>query len=221
MSGVERSSPRWASVVLDVDFTLAGVEGIDWLAARRGAVVASRVQDMTARAMRGEIPLDAVYGERLAIIRPGVDDIAALAAAYEAHVAPGARETIAALRAAGVCLALVSGGIRQAILPMARALGFADGELHAVEVRVDGGGAYAGFDSASPLATQEGKPVVVRSLALPRPVLAVGDGSTDAAIRPVVDTFAAFTGFARRATVVRAADLVIESFSHLREVVLP
>ena len=59
---------RFASVVLDVDSTLCGVEGIDWLAQRRGGDVARRVRELTDRAMNGEIPLDSVYGERLAML---------------------------------------------------------------------------------------------------------------------------------------------------------
>lgn len=207
-------------MVLDVDSTLTSVEGIDWLARRRGAEMTDAVRAMTDRAMRGEIPLDSVYGERLALIRPTRADVEALARAYEAHVAPGALETIAALRATGVRVVLVSGGLREAIAPMALSLGFTEDALHAVDVRFDGDGAYAGFDTTSPLTTQDGKPRVVRALALPRPVLAVGDGSTDAAMRPAVEAFAAFVGFVRREPVVRAADLVIDSFHMLREVVL-
>src|SRR5690349_3349100 len=84
--------PRFGSVILDVDSTVAALEGIDWLAARRGADVAARVAEATERAMRGEIPLDAVYGERLALVRPGRDDLAALAAAYQEAAVPGAAE---------------------------------------------------------------------------------------------------------------------------------
>ena len=35
---------KFASVVLDVDSTLCGVEGIDWLAQRRGPEMADRVR---------------------------------------------------------------------------------------------------------------------------------------------------------------------------------
>jgi phosphoserine phosphatase len=45
--------PRFASVFLDVDSTLCGVEGIDFLAQRRGPDVAARVTEATERAMRG------------------------------------------------------------------------------------------------------------------------------------------------------------------------
>ena len=65
-----------------------------------------------------------------------------------------------------------------------------------------------------------GKRTVVESLALPPRVLAVGDGATDLAIRPVVDAFAAFTGFVRRNAVVQDADLVVDSFDQLTDIVL-
>ena len=207
-------------VVLDVDSTVAGIEGIDWLAERRGAGVAAQVAAMTDRAMRGEIALDAVYGERLALIQPTRAEIDALGAAYRAAVAPGAAATIARLQAAGVVVVLVSGGLREAILPLARDVGVADGDVHAVGIRFGEGGAYAGFDEGSPLATQGGKPVVVARLGLPAPVLAVGDGATDLAMRPAVAAFAAYTGFVARDAVVRGADHVIDSFARLEALVL-
>jgi phosphoserine phosphatase len=214
------ATPRFATVVLDVDSTLSGIEGIDWLAARRGPVVERHVAELTDRAMRGEIALDAVYGERLAAVRPTRAEIAALADAYVDAIAPGAASTVARLHAAGVRVVLVSGGLRQAILPLATTLGVAGADVHAVDVRLDDEGGYAGFDVESPLATQAGKPVVVAALALPRPLLAVGDGATDAALRAVADAFVAYTGFARRDAVVAVADHQVSSFTQLLELVL-
>jgi phosphoserine phosphatase len=214
------STPRFASVILDVDSTVAGIEGIDWLAEMRGADVAARVAAMTDQAMRGELALDAVYGERLALIRPTRAEIDALAEAYRAAVAPGAAATIGALQAAGVRVVLISGGLREAILPLAHDIGIIDDRVHAVGVRFGADGAYAGFDEASPLATQGGKPVVVARLALPAPVLAVGDGATDLAMRPAVQAFAAWTGFVRRDAVVRGADHDLDSFARLEALVL-
>ena len=206
-------------MILDVDSTLCGIEGVDWLAARRGPEMAARVVALTEQAMQGLIPLDAVYGERLALIRPSRDDVAALAAAYVGALSRGAADALRRLRAAGLAVVLVSGGLREAILPVALQLGFIAGDVHAVGVAFDEAGAYAGYDRASPLATQAGKRTLVESLALPRPALAVGDGSTDAAMRPAVDAFAAFTGFVRREPVVRAADIELASFDELAELV--
>lgn len=210
--------PRFASVVLDVDSTVAGIEGIDWLAGRRGTDVAVRVAGLTDRAMRGEIALEQVYGERLALIRPTRDEVSALAQEYVRAVAPGARELIARCRDAGVRTALVSGGLREAILPLARMLGVPEHDLHAVPVRFDDAGEYAGIGE-SPLTTQQGKEAVVRSLRLPAPALAVGDGATDVAMRAVTGTLAAYTGFARRDAVVRAADHEVDSFPRLEALI--
>jgi phosphoserine phosphatase len=213
--------PRFMSVIIDVDSTLCSIEGIDWLASRRGPDVAAEIVRLTTRAMDGAIPLDAVYGDRLAIIRPTSAEVADLAQAYFDALAPGARETIFRLRGEGVLLALVSGGIRQAIRPLARELGFSDGSLHAVSISFDDAGGFLGYDEKSPLATQHGKKHVAAMLELPRPSLAVGDGATDAAMREATDAFAAFTGFVRRNPVVQVADYVVESFRELTGLVLP
>jgi phosphoserine phosphatase len=213
-------SRGFASVVIDVDSTLCGIEGIDWLSELRGADVGEAVAELTDKAMRGEIALDSVYGARLDLVRPSAHEIAALGAAYTMALAPGAADAVAALRRAGRPVVLVSGGFRDAILPVARSRGIADGDVHAVSLRLDAAGNFSGFDERSPLTTATGKAEVVRSLGLPRRVLAVGDGATDLAIRPVVDAFAAFTGYVRRAPVVAGADVSIDSFAQLLELVL-
>ena len=212
--------PRFSSVVLDVDSTLATIEGIDWLAERRAPDVAAAIARLTERAMDGATPLDRVYGERLALVRPTAQEVAALGEAYVAALLPGAHDAVARLHGAGVRVVLVSGGVREAIAPLARRLGVANVSLHAVSLRWDDAGAYAGWDERSPLATADGKRLVVESLALPRPALGVGDGATDLAMRPAVDAFAAFTGVVRREPVAAAADHVVDSFDALATLVL-
>ena len=214
------SDAGFASVVLDVDSTLCGVEGIDWLAARRGPEAGMRIAELTDRAMNGELALDAIYGERLGVVRPSRGDLDALATEYERALAPGAAAAIARMRAAGRRVVLVSGGLRNAILPVARQLGIDDVDVHAVNVLVDGDGEYETYDAHSPMTTAEGKRSVVAALALPRRLVAVGDGATDLAIRPVADAFVAFTGFVRRDPVVAGADAVVDSFDQLVELVL-
>jgi phosphoserine phosphatase len=214
-----RAAPLYASVILDVDSTVAGLEGIDWLARQRGEDVAAAVRELTEASMDGRIPLDEVYGSRLDVIRPSLADLRLLSAEYLGQVAPGARDAIHRMREAGVRVAFVSGGLRQAVLPLVQSLGARPDDLHAVTVILDGNGDYLDFDRTSPLTTQEGKRDAVESLSLPRPSLMVGDGATDLAARDSVDAFAAYTGFVRRQAVVDAADLVVESWDQLLEVV--
>ena len=211
---------RFASVILDVDSTLTSVEGIAWLATRRGPDVTAAVDAMTNDAMTGALPLDAVYAKRLSLVRPSRADLSALATAYSAGLLPGARDALGTIREAGVHVALVSGGLREAILPFAAELGFAAQDVHAVDVRFEPNGSYAGFDPMSPLACAGGKPRIAKTLGLRVPILAVGDGSTDAELKPCVAAFAAFTGVARRESVVAVADYVISRFAELPALVL-
>jgi phosphoserine phosphatase len=211
---------RFASVILDVDSTLCDLEGIDWLARLRGEEMARRCAQLTNRAMGGEISLEAVYGERLDLIRPTRAEMDALGREYTRVIAPDAADVIHELGSAGVRVHLISGGFRRAIEPSARIVGVGVADLHAVDVRWDDAGNYVDFDRSSPLATQLGKPEVVRRLALSRPILAVGDGATDAAMRPAVDSFVAFTAFQRRDAVVRAADAEARGFREIRRIVL-
>lgn len=210
------SAPRFSTVILDVDSTLCTIEGVDWLATRRGPEVEAEVQLATDLAMQGALALESVYGSRLAAIAPTRDDIAALAIAYKQALSPGAAEVISAGRAAGVRWILVSGGLRPAILPLAIELGIPAADVHAVEISFHEDGQYAAFDAASPLTRKGGKPVLVRGLHnLARPMLAVGDGATDAELVAVADAFWCFTGVVERPAVLAAASHQITSFAEL------
>jgi len=217
----------FSGLVLDVDSTLTRVEGIEWLARRRGPAVARQIADMTERAMSGAVALEDVYAARLAVVRPSSADIAALASAYVDGMVPHAREAVATLRARGIELTIVSGGIRQAVEPLASLLGIGLQHVHAVSIAFSADGEYAGFDSTSPLTRRWGKPMLVRELNLARPLLALGDGSTDAELKTctaaggrAVDAFAAFVGVASRPAVVAVADYVVNGFLDLPTVVL-
>jgi phosphoserine phosphatase len=213
-------TPRFASVVLDVDSTVAAVEGIDWLAQLRDPEIAARIAALTADAMTGRRALGDVYAERLEAVRPTREEVQQLADAYVGAVASGAPEVVRRLITAGVRVILVTGGVREAVLPLAAMLGVPDYDVHAVPLEFDDEGAYLRFDPEALTAAEQGKRLVVERLMLERPILAVGDGVTDAEMRPVVDAFAAYVGFIRRPEAVDRADHVLESFADLEHLVL-
>jgi phosphoserine phosphatase len=211
LSAVTRA--RFGTVVFDCDSTLSAIEGIDELAAGQREAISA----LTDAAMRGEVSLEQVYGARLGLIRPGRAAIEALAAQYIAAAVPDVRQTVHALRTRGVEVRIVSGGVRQAILPFAAWLGLRESDVAAVELRFDQDGAYAGFDEESPLARSGGKRAVVQGWrrTLPGPILMVGDGITDLEARPVVDRFVAYAGVVDRPVVTGAADAVLRDRSLL------
>lgn len=209
--------PRFGTVVFDCDSTLSAVEGIDELAAGRPEVV-----ELTRAAMRGEIPLQEVYGRRLELVRPTRQRVEALGRQYIEAAVPEARATVQTLLAAGVAVRVVSGGVLPAVLMLARALGVHDASVAAVDIYFQGDGSYAGFDVNSPLARSGGKAAVLAawSKEMSGPVLMVGDGVTDLEARPPADAFAAYTGVAARAPVVAGADFVVEDMAAVRRLVL-
>ena len=211
---------RYNAVIFDVDSTLSGIEGIDWLAALRGPEMQAWSSSLTERAMKGELPIEAVYGERMKAVRPSAAEIEALGRVYVERIAPGAQSTLAELRQNGIQLVMVSGGLREAIIPLARELDVSERSLYAVSVFFDGNGEYAGFEDTSLLTQQQGKRITVQAMDLKKPTLAVGDGMTDSEMKPAVTSFAAFTGFTRREPVLERADFVVNSFTELRDLIL-
>src|SRR5690606_1252964 len=148
-------------------------------------------------------------------VRPDRDQVDALGKRYIDTLVPDARESMAVLRAAGIELRVISGGLRPAVAAVARHLGIEDAAVAAVDVHFDAQGRYAGFDESSPLARAGGKAEVLREWApaLRAPVMLVGDGATDLEAAPYVDLFVAFAGVIERPPVVDAADVVIRAAS--------
>jgi phosphoserine phosphatase len=212
---VDLRRPRFKTVIFDVDSTLCALEGIDWLAARRDPEIARESEALTAQAMAGELPIEAVYTRRLKRIRPTAGELIALAEAYRESLQPGAQELLTRLQRAGCQVHLLSGGLRIAIVPIALQLGVPIDRVHAVSLVRDTDGTMSLLDGDQPLSTQRGKPLTVHRLALAKPIVMIGDGSTDAVVRGVVTEFIAYTGVARRESVVAVADAEADSFAAL------
>jgi HAD superfamily phosphoserine phosphatase-like hydrolase len=159
--------------------------------------------------MSGAIALEAVYKQRLELIRPSRAAVLAVGKLYVERALPHARELVSALRALGKRVCVVSGGLEPAVRQLACALGFDKRDVFSVGIRHDAKGNYAGFDELSPLGRSGGKVTVVRALASEGgPVAFVGDGITD--LETVLEPgcaarFVAYGGVARRAEVFERA----------------
>ncbi len=193
-----------AVVAFDCDSTLSTIEGIDELAVRAGA--GGLIAALTRDAMAGHVSMEAVYGRRLALVRPGAEDLAWLGERYVATLVPGVRELVAALAAEGREVHIVSGGLRQPVVVLAEALGLPADRVHAVTVDLDELGRYRGWDREAPTARSGGKAEVVARLAAGRPVVMVGDGITDLETQAAGARVIGFGGVAVRAAVREGAD---------------
>jgi phosphoserine phosphatase len=201
--------PPFHCILFDCDSTLSAVEGIDQLAVWAG--VGEQVAALTSAAMDGELSLEQVYGRRLALLQPDEQQIKRLGEEYIARVVPGAQETLATLHALGKSVHIVSGGIRQAVLMLARELALPEANVHAVDLRFDTEGRYAGFDEQSPLARSGGKAQIARELIRQfGPSAIVGDGVTDLEAAEAGCYVVGFGGIAAREVMRRGAAVFIE-----------
>jgi len=122
-------------VIFDCDSTLVTIEGIDELARLKG--MATRIAALTERAMNGEIPLEQVYAERLALLQPTRAELEEIGRLYRRNLVADAREVIATLQSAGVAVFIVSGGLLRAVIDVARELNIPDANVRAVPVEFD------------------------------------------------------------------------------------
>ena len=211
-------------IIFDCDSTLSTIEGIDELARIKGQFEA--IAELTRRAMDGEIELEAVYSARLEKLQPTRADLRKVARAYCENPVPNAREVIAALKAAGCEVSIISGGLLQPVLKFARWLGVSADNVRAVPIEFDqlsgewwrfnqyGGNPEEQFLDipATPLIETDGKRTVVKELVGDETrTMLIGDGFTDLETRDTVKLFVGFGGVAHREQVSAEADVYIKA----------
>ena len=114
-----RSAPR-KFLIMDVDSTLIQQEVIELLAAHAGK--REEVTAVTEAAMRGELDFAQSLHARVAVLA-GLPAAVVDAVRAEVKLSDGAAELVAAFRAAGHVVAVVSGGFNQILQPIAEGLG--------------------------------------------------------------------------------------------------
>ena len=195
-------------ICFDCDSTLSKIEGIDELARRVG--VGEEMAKLTDAAMNGAVPLEAVYEQRLSIIRPDRDSIDWLADVYIEQIVDGAKPVFDALLAQGKEVHIISGGLRQAIMPLARYLGVPDAHVHAVDIYFHEDGSYQSYQLDSPLARNGGKAEVCSALLKePGTMAVIGDGKTDMEAKQAGAYVIGFGGVVDRAIVRELADVYV------------
>ncbi len=192
-------------ICFDCDSTLSKIEGIDELAGRVG--LGEAMAKLTDAAMNGEVPLEAVYEQRLSLIRPDRDSIDWLGNLYIERIVDGVKEVFETLSAQNKELHIISGGIRQAILPLAKCLGLSETQVHAVDIYFNEDGSYRDYDRNSPLARSGGKAEICkRLLKSESSMVMIGDGKTDMEAKQAGAVVVGFGGVVDRQVVRELAD---------------
>jgi phosphoserine phosphatase len=199
-------------VCFDCDSTLSRIEGIDELGRQSGLF--DELVALTNAAMNGELALEDVYGKRLSLIKPDKAQMDNLADLYIAEMVEGVEQVFSTLLAQGKQVHIISGGIRQAILPLAEKLGLPADHVHAVDVLFNADGSYKDFDQQSPLARTGGKSIICKKIQVAGQTMAmIGDGKTDLEAKQAGATVIGFGGVMQRDIVVEQADVFVNETS--------
>lgn len=173
--GILRHAQRL--VVMDVDSTLIQGEVIEMLAEYAG--LGAEMAQLTASAMRGELDFETSIRSRVAMLA-GLDESVLDKVRESIVYTPGARTMVRTLKRLGYRFALVSGGFRPIIQPLADELGIDYIAANELEIR-DGRltGALVG-----PIIDRAGKAEALRTFAAKagiglRNTVAIGDGAND------------------------------------------
>ena len=199
-------------ICFDCDSTLSKIEGIDECARRVG--LGAEMAKLTDAAMNGELPLEAVYQKRLELIRPDRAAIEEIAALYISEIVDGVTEVFQTLQQQQKQVHIISGGLRQAILPLARFLNLPEQQVHAVDIYFNADGSYRDFNQNSPLAKTGGKAKICQRLsAEPEKMVMIGDGKTDLEAQQVGVKVIGFGGVVARKIVADNADFYVSQAS--------
>jgi phosphoserine phosphatase len=196
-----------ASVIFDFDSTLIRVESLEEILRPQlesHPQRAAEMEEITKRGMEGQIGFRESLELRLKIAQPTRQAVEDFGHRAKDFLTPGLDDVIAMLQERGVEVRIVSGGLRESIVPLAQQLGIAADHVHAVRLKWHDDGAFAGIDPQDPFSDTKRAGFTELRPELASPCIIVGDGYTDFVLFEcgLADHFVAFTAHQRREAVV-------------------
>lgn len=202
-----------ASVVFDYDSTLLACESLELLVRRRLGGDLRREAELhrlTSLGMEGKISFRESLERRLALAAPARQEVLHFGREEAPHLlTEGMAELCAELSVRGVEIWVVSGAIREAMLPACAILEIPPAQVWGIEPRWAADGSFAGLDPADGFAVSKVEGVRRQGITFSRPATGVGDGMSDYDLcaAGLVDSFIAFTKHVRRASVLAQPDV--------------
>lgn len=214
---------RVKSLIIDFDSVICGEESLDILFKEtlsqsplplRERIV-SEVRKITQAGMEGEIPFSESLKRRLALLPDSPPPFEAIIARLSGAISESFLAGFPRWNLERIVI--ISSGFRQLIGPVLTPLGVKPEQIFCNSFKLDENGHILALEKDNPLAGDQGKVAVTRSLNLPRETVVVGDGKTDLEIveSGAADYFFCYTEFVRRESVASKANEIISSFTEL------
>ena len=199
-----------ATLLFDFDSTLIRCESLEVLLAKHLHGQPDKMQaieDLTNRAMNGEMPFAEALEQRLRIAAPTQQDIREFCHNPEYWLTQSMAECIQSLHAQHD-IWIISGGIKDVISPFADYLNIPADHVHAAQLHWDADGHFAGINHDEPFS--HSKKLGAEQIAShwqQQPVIMIGDGMSDYEIFAcgLAQHFIAYSEHAARPVVDRVA----------------
>lgn len=206
--------------IIDFDSTFIKSEGLDELASfalkdvPKGEVVLEKIKEITNKGMTGKIAFAESLRERLKLLKPNKNYVEALGEHLRKNISSSILRNKKFFKEYKDSIYIISGGFKEYIIPVVSSYGISEDHIFANTFIFDKDGNYKGYDKANPLAQDDGKVKLVKSLSLDGDIYVIGDGYSDYKLKElgVAKKFIAFTENIERDIVSEKADQVISSF---------
>ncbi|MFT4967474.1 MAG: phosphoserine phosphatase [Candidatus Deianiraeaceae bacterium] len=208
------------NIVFDFDSTLIDVESLDFAISKiSGGKFSKQIEDITNQGMDGIIDLEQSISRRLDICQITQKDIQKTS--FVNNITYGLESIIYSLQKDGHTIYIVSGGIVDFILPVAKILDIPPQNCMANEIIFHSNGTLDSLNNTSPLLFKDGKSIALEMLGiLNDKTIMVGDGYTDLEVN-INNPQVHFIGFGLnivRESVQKKAKYFVTTIDGLRDV---
>lgn len=206
--------------LIDFDSTFIKSEGLDELAKislkqnKNKKEILTKIKILTQKGMEGRITFEKSLNERITLLHANRDHINQVVKLLKKNISHSILRNKKFFKTYKNNIYILSGGFKEIIIPVVKSFGISENHIFANTFTFDKNGNINGIDQTNPLAHNDGKVTLLKSLQLDGDLFIIGDGYTDYTLKEkgVVKKFIAFTENIEREIVVKKADSVAPSF---------
>lgn len=212
--------PNKELYLIDFDSTFIKSEGLDELAEivlkdhQKKDTILATIKETTKQGMEGKIPFGQSLTTRLKLLHANKSHVIKAAKLLKTHITNSIKRNKSFFKKNNEHIYIISGGFKELILPVVKPFGIDESHIFANTFVYDKKKNIIGVDTNNPLAMDDGKIKLVKSLKFDRNIVVIGDGYTDYKLKEagVVTKFIAFTENIEREIVTKNADQIAKSF---------
>jgi D-3-phosphoglycerate dehydrogenase len=206
--------------LIDFDSTFIKTEGLEALAdivlkknPKKQAIL-EQIKLLTNQGMEGKMPFNESLKQRIKLLNIRKQDLEQLTKHLKRNISNSILQNKDFFKKYKDNIYIISGGFKEFIVPIVKPFGIAEDHIFANTFIFDQKGHVIGFDETNPLAQENGKMKLVKSLNLKGEIAVLGDGYTDYKLKEfgIAQNFTAFTENVQRKIVVEKADAIAPTF---------